>query len=378
MGQKQAAVLIVFDNFSETGALESWLPVGVNLKALVTTRRRDLNYPKVSLPFLTQKEGLELLNNGERRFGLEAFSLIDALGGLPLALELTCNFLNRRPTLNIDNLLLEMTKLGQLSVLDEFTKQYRNELPTNHEKAIGATFQLSWDLASKTGQRLLKLMACLAPSPIPRRLLKNTLDDNYNSTVMSEADNGISELERLSLIDLDENHDPKMHRLLRGFANAQIHQDEAEIKRQAVEVVKMELSRTQDQMDTAALRELESVIPHGQSVLDEKIADQDQAIDIANSISWHHSNRGRYQLAKEFGQRALDLAKQSYEPGHPSIARRQSNLAMVLKDLGDLEGAKALLIKSYKIFVNALGENHYNTLKIKGNLDAVETEINVR
>ena len=153
LAQALANVLIVFDNFTETEALQPWLPVGTNLKVLVTTRRRDLTYPKLSLPFLTHEEGLELLNSGERAFDAEAIPLIDALGGLPLALELSCNFLNRRPTLNIDALLSEITQLGEIPALNVFTEYYRNELPTGHEKAVGATFQLSWDLTSESEKK---------------------------------------------------------------------------------------------------------------------------------------------------------------------------------------------------------------------------------
>jgi hypothetical protein len=165
LGQTPTAVLIIFDNFSETEALEPWLPVGTNLKTLVTTRRRDLAYPKLSVPFLSHKEALELLNNGERKFSLEATPLIDTLGGLPLALELARNFLDRRPTVDIDAMLEEIAKLGELAVLNVFTEHYKNELPTGHEKAVGATFQLSWDLASDTEQTLLRFMAFWAPSP---------------------------------------------------------------------------------------------------------------------------------------------------------------------------------------------------------------------
>lgn len=157
LSRTPAAVLIVFDNFSETEALQPWLPVGANLKALVTTRRRDLAYPKVSLPFLTHEEALELLNSGERQFGVEVIPLVDALGGLPLALELSHNFLNRKPTVNIDALLVEINKLGELAALNVFAEHYKDELPTGHEKSVGATFQLSWDLATEAEQKLLRL-----------------------------------------------------------------------------------------------------------------------------------------------------------------------------------------------------------------------------
>jgi hypothetical protein len=72
---------------------------------------------------------------------------------------------------------------------------------------------------------------------------------------------------------------------------------------------------------------------------------------------------------------ALAAAQQTYEPGQPSISTKQSNLARVLQDLSDLEAAKDLLIKAYEAFKNRLGEDHSNTLTVKGNLDLVESEI---
>jgi len=197
LGQTLDPVLIIFDNFPETQPLEPWLPVDANLKTLVTTRRRDLSYAKIALPFLSPEEGLELLNNGNRVFGPEAIPLIETLGGLPLALELACNFLNRRPALDINTLLAEIEKLGELKALDVFTEHYKNELPTGHEKAIGATFQLSWDLASATEQKLLKIMALWAPAPVPRRLLKRALGNTSDSVLTDPVDNGISELREI-------------------------------------------------------------------------------------------------------------------------------------------------------------------------------------
>ncbi len=343
LGQAAAPILIVFDNFSETEPLEPWLPVGANLKALVTTRRKDLAYPKIPLAFLAREEGLELLSSRERDFGAEAIPLVEALGGLPLALELSCNFLNRRPTFDIDALLAELVKLGELAALNVFAEHYKNELPTGHEKAVGATFQLSWDLASEAEQKLLKLMAWWAPSPIPRRLLKHVVTDTSDSVLTDPVNNGISALERVSLVELDEDYDPHLHRLLRGFVRAQTNTDDEEMKVQAIEAVKTELCRTQIDTDTAALTELEKILPHGQMVLDTKIAEPDHAIDIANYMSWHQRQRGRYQLAKAAGLHALVLAKRTYAPGHIKIVNSQTCLGLVLYDLVELAKAKDLL-----------------------------------
>jgi hypothetical protein len=58
--------------------------------------------------------------------------------------------------------------------------------------------------------------------------------------------------------------------------------------------------------------------------------------------------------------------------GHPSIATRQSNLAMVLKDLGELEEARDLAKKAYATALSLLGSNHLMTRKFRGNLEGLE------
>ncbi len=52
---------------------------------------------------------------------------------------------------------------------------------------------------------------------------------------------------------------------------------------------------------------------------------------------------GQLEEARDLLRQALASAEKSFEPGHPSIARSQSNLAMVLQDLGQLEEARDLL-----------------------------------
>ena len=55
---------------------------------------------------------------------------------------------------------------------------------------------------------------------------------------------------------------------------------------------------------------------------------------------------GDLEGARDLLEKALESDQKSFEAGHPSIARSQSNLAMVLKNLGDLEGARDLLEKA--------------------------------
>ena len=79
-------------------------------------------------------------------------------------------------------------------------------------------------------------------------------------------------------------------------------------------------------------------------------------------------------LAKGAMECSLREVEASYEPGHPSIAVSQSNLALVLQDLGELAEARDLLRKAYRSLHDKLGPNHPNTRKVLGNLRSVEGE----
>lgn len=65
---------------------------------------------------------------------------------------------------------------------------------------------------------------------------------------------------------------------------------------------------------------------------------------------------------------ALGSHVASFEPGHPFIARSQSNLALVLQDLGGIEEARDLLRKAYRSLRDKLGPEHTKTKTVLGNL----------
>ena len=56
---------------------------------------------------------------------------------------------------------------------------------------------------------------------------------------------------------------------------------------------------------------------------------------------------GQLEEARDLLRKALASAEKKFEPGHPSIATIQSNLAAVLKDLGQLEETRDLLRKAH-------------------------------
>ncbi|NIM11068.1 MAG: tetratricopeptide repeat protein [Candidatus Aminicenantes bacterium] len=409
----QESVLMVLDNFPKHEAIEPWLPPQKSICTLVTTRRKDFfKYFSHNLDTLDREEALVLLNSGPRKFKEEAYPLIDVLEGLPLALELAKNFLNLRPELSIEKLLKEMKTLGQMKALDIFTKKYANHLPTRHSKEVAATFRMGWDLASSFARQVLKAISLLAPFPVPRRLLKKILKVDSDSMLEDPLAYAISELNtKLSLVELDEENDPRIHRLIAAFVQTFIDEDDP-LHRDIIAVGRDEMRRTSDDRDTPSLQELEKVLPHADFLLSSKHIKPEQTLDIANCMGWHHMRWGRYRLAEEYRRRSLGVAENNYkgepvvatcqsnlslvllalgeleeardllrsaleadqktfEPGHPTIVTSQSNLAMALQDLGELAEARDLLRDALESYKMNLEKDHNNIAGVQSNLAMV-------
>jgi hypothetical protein len=61
----------------------------------------------------------------------------------------------------------------------------------------------------------------------------------------------------------------------------------------------------------------------------------------------------------------LESYEKNFEPGHPVIAIRQSALALVLQDLGEIEEARDLAGQAYRSFLNRFGPEHPYTKTAK-------------
>lgn len=304
-------VLIVLDNFPENEPLQPWLPPASSIHTLVTTRRRDLNYSRLPIDFMTAAEGIMLLNTGARKFGHEAAELVEILGGLPLALELARNFLNIRINVSIDSLVQEILSIGEIKTLSIFADKYANELPSGHIKEVAATIQISWALASSTAQAVLQCMSLLAPRPIPRRLLRKMLDLHSKNILEDSLDEAISELaNKLSLVELDKENDPWMHRLIAGFVKTTIGKNR-DLHDKVVNEVKHEMARVTDEKDSLSYYQLEKIIPHAEVLLSSESIKTEQAIDLLNYLRWHNRKWGRYRIGEKHGRKSLGLCKKA-------------------------------------------------------------------
>ena len=351
-------VLIVLDNFPEEGLLKPWLPPYSHIHTLVTTRRRDLECARIPLDLMTSEEGAALINSGNRSSGTDAGRLSDTLGGLPLALEIARHFLDLRSNLTVLGLLEEIDKIGEIEALNIFARKYADELPSGHVKEITVTFQLSWELASSTAKKVMQTISILAPAPVPRRLVRRILNLSSETSLTDPVDDAVSELvDKLSLLELDDEHDPFVHRLVSGFVRS-ITGEDMEFCQNLFKTVEAEMARSRDEKDQAALKELEKIIPHAEVVVVSSDMDVEMKIEILDSLLRYNKNCGCYRIAEAHGIKALSICHENFDADHPSISISQSNLAMVLQDLGDLEGAKSLLEEALESDKNSFEPGH--------------------
>ncbi len=71
--------------------------------------------------------------------------------------------------------------------------------------------------------------------------------------------------------------------------------------------------------------------------------------------------------ARPLLERALRINETTFGPQHPTVAKRLSNLAVVLQDIGDAAGARPLLERALRIYEKTFGPEHPTMGIIRGN-----------
>jgi tetratricopeptide (TPR) repeat protein len=338
---------------------------------LITTHRRDLGHPSVLLDVLSVEDGVRLLNSGTRRFGAEAAGLVERLGGLPLVLELAKGYLNYRQGLSIPGLLSEMATAGELELVTEFASEYRDELPSGHGSDVVKTFQVSWQVASESGQQVLRAMGELAPAGVPRTLLRGVLQWPETAGRQDRLSGALDELVRLSLVEFDANANPVAHRLVLAFARHRNVADSETPFDRCRDAIQAQMSRAFQDPDASTIRELELLVVHAEFLLAGSRLSAEEFIDLAGQLGQHHLTCGRYLGAKRSFNASLEMAARAFGPGHPVFASKQSSLAMVLQKLGQLEESRDLLRQALASNQKTFGPGHPSIATRQSNLALV-------
>ncbi len=94
-----------------------------------------------------------------------------------------------------------------------------------------------------------------------------------------------------------------------------------------------------------------------------------------SNLALVYDDLGDYDKARDLLESALASDLKNLGPEHPTVANRQSNLAAVYRDLGDYEKARDLLEYALTSYLKNLGAEHPNVATVQSNLAAVYSDL---
>ncbi|MDJ0841386.1 MAG: FxSxx-COOH system tetratricopeptide repeat protein [Acidobacteriota bacterium] len=340
---RQGTRLLVFDNCEDETLFQRWRPGGSDCRILLTSRRQrwsqSTGIQRLALGLLERPQSVELL--AKLCPGLDAVvadRIAGELGDLPLALHLAGSYLHHFRDLTAPEAYL--AELEQSSV-DHASLEGKGtfDKPTDHDMHLARTFRVSFEelngLNGAAARALLTRAACLAPGePIDRAMLLSLTGEPTPELV-----EGLTLLVDLGLLEPAEGK-LILHRLLAAFV---IHET-PDLEQRREEIGSRIVVFAHKINEHGIPGRMSDTLPHLSYLAD--ISENTGLAcyaDLAHELGHYFQLSGNFQTAKKYLRAALASDRKSYELGHPKIAARQSNLALVLQDFGEFWEARGLL-----------------------------------
>ena len=369
LARAQPGWLVVFDNVLDLASVKAFLPPAGPGQVLITTQSQ--HWPAgwaVPVPVLDAAVAAQFLaaRTGSTDQGA-ALELAAELGGLPLALEQAAAYMEATGTTLTRYLPLFRARQGDLLARGE---------AAGHREHVASTLGLA---LSRLGHdapagELLRLLAFLAPEPVPLGLLlagqhppqglgaeaARALGPLLGDPVA--AGDAVAALWRYSLAVPAENQLVQVHRLVQAVTRAQLTTAEANQWKQAAAAV-VEAAIPADGRPPAAWQACALLLPHARAVLDLTTAGMGQ-------IGHYLGNSGSYAAARDLCALIADAHRDSRDhgPAHPSTLAARRNLARWTGQAGDSAGARDQHAALLPLYEQVLGPEHRDTLGTRHNL----------
>ena len=359
-----AGWLVVFDNAPGQEAVQRFLPPTGRGRVLITTQSavwppgQAVEVPvldiAVAAGFLVNRTG-----DADERAAQE---LAGELGGLPLALEQAAAYIQATGT----------TLAGYLSVFrDRQADLLARGQAAGHPADVATTLGLALSRLEEQAPAaacLLRLLAFLAPEPVPLTLLLSDaqvageLAPGVAATVGPllgdpvAAGDAIAALRRYSLVSPAGDGLVLVHRLVQAITRAQLPAEAAGQWEQAAAAL-IEAAIPADPELPATWPVCAVLLPHARAVL-----------DPTSSGIWHIAQylaySGSYPAARDLSQLIADARTDSdaYGPEHPGTLTARLSLASYTGDAGDAAGARDELAALLPVSEPVLGPKHPDTL----------------
>ena len=365
-----AGWLLVFDNAPDRASVERFLPPAGDGRVLITSR--NALWPPgqaVEVPVLDTAvaAGFLAARTGDADHQA-AVGLAGELGGLPLALEQAAAYTQATGT----------TLAGYLSLFaDRRADLLARGEPTGYPGTVAATLGLALSRLEEEAPAaagLLRLLACLAPEPVPLALLLS------NAQVAGElapevaasvgpllgdpvaAGDAVAALRHYSLVTPAGDRLVLVHRLVQATTLAQLPGDVAGGWKQAATAL-VQAAIPPDWRLPAAWPVHAVLLPHARAVLDLTDGGMWQ---IAQALG--HS--GSYLAARDLFQliAAAHMKDEADGPEHEDSLPARRSLARWTGEAGDRAGARDQFAALLPIQERVQGAVHPDTLNARRNL----------
>nr|WP_255525013.1 tetratricopeptide repeat protein [Trichocoleus sp. FACHB-591] len=369
-------------------------------RILITTRQQglDASFCEFPLNVLHLEDALELLatlagSRIEKEY-VAATALCEALGCLPLGLELVGRYFSTNPFLSV----AEVSQ--SLALQDQYLMSQTTYMMAN-QRGVLAAFNLSWQQLNEVAQQLAQILSFFAPGEIPWELVNQVVaETDLEETSLTLAK---TLLYQQSLLQKVNKVTLQLHPLIREFftAQRQNHPNQdiwqqsyiqgiagfakeipyvlllEDIARLApavphiVALVKQSLTQIPNKLleplfrgivyfynGQALYTEAQTWAEQGLAVLRERFGEEYLGLTtILTTLANLYQDQGFYSEAKPLLLQSLEITKRHLGADHALVAKNLNNLANLYKDQGLYSEAKPLLLQSLEITKRLPGDN---------------------
>ena len=383
---RRSGWLMVLDNADDIEAIRDLMPPNTGGRVLVTTRVQNPDLGRaqpLAIDVLLEEQATKFLLERAGREGSEraaARDLAETLGFLPLALEQAGAYLARHPV-DIGAYLESFKKLR----LDLVERQ--GPARGHYEATVATTWEISFEkleAASPAAAEALRACGFLAPDEIPLELFTTTGDrlgpalgalaEEVAEDPLAAHEQLIEPLTRYSLANFDRTAGGRfsLHRLVQEvirqrLENQDLTQEVSQRVHRALEHCFPSDPESPESWPAGSLW-----LPHVKASLvfwlnfSTKLDwDPTGLWDQVGTYAW---SAGRASEARFLKESTLSVRRRVLGEEHPSTLISINNLAVTLRDLGDVSGAKDLHETALSVKRRVLGEEHPATLNSMHNL----------
>jgi hypothetical protein len=365
-----AGWLLIFDNAADLASVAEYLPPAGPGRVLITSRNPNWPGQTLDVPVLDIDVAAAFLvsRTGDRDGPAAAGELAGELGGLPLALEQAAAYIQ--------------ATAGSLAGYLGLFRQHQDQLlargePTGYAKTVATTWSLALrqlEESAPTAAGLLRLLACLAPEPVPMTLLfadTQVADELVPEVAVAvgpllgnaiATGDVVAALRRYSLITPAGDGMMLMHRLVQHVTRAQSPTYVVAQWKQAAATL-VEAAIPTDTRLPAAWSACAVLLPHARAVLDLTSGGMQQ-------IATYLGRSGSYPAARDLFQLIAYAFTEddAYGPEHPDTLAVRADLASWTGMAGDAAAARDQYAALLPVVERALGPEHPDALACRSSL----------